>query len=83
MTNFRIKFMKDNEIAIIKGEMYHFIKIAYTGGAVDVYKPYGKNIFRYDVNYLYSCIMKNNPMPVGNPIYIYIEGDSLTIENII
>ena len=53
----------------IKGEVYEFIKRSYTGGAVDVYRPYGKNIYRYDVNSLYPTIMRNNPMPVGHPTY--------------
>ena len=81
-TNFRYKFLKDETfIPNIKGELYYFIKEGYTGGAVDVYKPYGKNIYRYDVNSLYPYIMSNNPMPVGNPTYI--EGSSDTILSII
>nr|YP_010852515.1 DNA polymerase [Aureoboletus raphanaceus]WGL38744.1 DNA polymerase [Aureoboletus raphanaceus] len=81
MTNYRTKFMKGTNIPLIKGEIYNFIKSAYTGGAVDVYKPYGKNIYRYDVNSLYPYIMKNNPMPIGDPTYI--EGDTKAIESII
>ena len=81
MANFRTNFMKSENIPILMGEMYHFIKKSYSGGAVDVYKPYGKNIYRYDINSLYPYIMKNNPMPVGDPTYI--EGDSIKIENLI
>lgn len=80
--NFRTNFLKTSSyIPKIKGEIYHFIKDGYYGGAVDVYKPYGRNIYRYDVNSLYPYIMKNNPMPVGNPILI--EGNSSKIESII
>ena len=63
------------------GEIYHFIKQGYRGGAVDVYKPYGKNIYRYDVNSLYPYIMANNPMPVGNPTLL--KGSHNTIEAIV
>lgn len=45
----------------------------YTGGSVDVYKPSGKNIYRYDVNSLYPFVMKEYPMPVGS--ITYFEGD--------
>jgi len=41
------------------------LKKGYTGGAVDVYKPYGKYVYRYDVNSLYPYIMKEFPMPVS------------------
>lgn len=65
-TIFRTMFLdKKTEIPIITGNMYYDIKKGYTGGYVDVIKPYGKNIYRYDVNSLYPYVMKND-MPVGN-----------------
>ena len=70
---YRTVFIKDFKIPKITGELYNFIKKGFTGGAVDVYKPYGKNIYRYDVNSLYPFIMKNFPMPVNKPIFM--EGD--------
>ena len=36
---FRSKFLKDSKIPIIEGELFNKLKEAYTGGAVDVYKP--------------------------------------------
>jgi len=48
--------------------MFNDIKQGYTGGSVDVYKPTGQHIYRYDVNSLYPYVMKSYPMPVGNPI---------------
>jgi hypothetical protein len=62
-------------IPTITGKMYEDFKKSYTGGAVDVYKPYGENIKVYDVKSLYPSVMLNNPMPVGNPTYF--EGDIL------
>ena len=46
-------------------------------GASDVYKPFGQNIFRYDVNSLYPFIMRDFKMPIGN--VAYFEGDILKI----
>ena len=74
--------MKDEcKIPNIRGEVYKFIKTSYTGGAVDIYKPYGKKVYRYDVNSLYPYIMANNPLPVGQPTLL--ELDYNRIENII
>jgi hypothetical protein len=70
---YRSKFLNDYKIPLIGEKIYNDIKKGYTGGAVDVYKPYGKNIYRYDVNSLYPSVMRNYPMPVGNPVYF--EGD--------
>ena len=82
LTNFRTKFLDQNiKIPTITGEIYLFIKESYTGGAVDVFKPYGTNIYRYDVNSLYPFIMKNYPMPVGNPTFF--EGNSNLLQDIV
>jgi hypothetical protein len=69
----RTHYLKDHKIPIITGEIYNFIKQSYTGGHIDVYKPWGINIFRYDVNSLYPYVMANFPMPVNN--IMYFEGD--------
>lgn len=53
--------------------MFNFFKEGYTGGAVDVYKPYGENVYWYDANSLYPYMMLINAMPVGTPTYF--EGD--------
>jgi len=74
---YRSNFLSDNyKIPLIHGKIYKNIKEAYTGGSVDVFKPYGKNIFRYDVNSLYHSVMKDNPMPPT-----YFEGDISLKEN--
>jgi hypothetical protein len=53
---------------LIDGDIYNAIRLSYTGGACDVYKPFGKNIKGYDVNGLYPSTMAEKEMPVGNPI---------------
>jgi hypothetical protein len=60
------------KIPIATLELYNSIAPAYRGGAVDVYRPYGKDLFYYDVNSLYPSVMKKFPYPVGN--YEFFEG---------
>lgn len=57
------------EINITNRNQDTFIRRAYYGGHVDVYKPYGNNLFYYDVNSLYPFIMKTYPMPSGPPVW--------------
>jgi DNA polymerase elongation subunit (family B) len=81
---FRKKFLDENiKIPSIFGDIYKDIKQSYTGGYVDVYKPYNinnKNIYSYDVNSLYPYIMKHKPFPVGEPKYF--EGSIYDIKNL-
>lgn len=46
-----------------------FIRRAYYGGHTDTYKPYGEDLFYYDVNSLYPFVMKEFPMPGGVPVW--------------
>lgn len=46
-----------------------FIRLAYYGGHTDAYKPFGKNLYYYDVNSLYPFVMKEFPMPGGVPVW--------------
>lgn len=66
---FRTNFMKDSKIAITSLEDYREISKGYRGGAVDVYKPEGENLFYYDVNSLYPYVMKEFDYPVGATSY--------------
>jgi DNA polymerase type B, organellar and viral len=75
---YRSNYLKSKEIPIIDGKMYNDLKLSYTGGTCDVYKPFGANIKVYDVNSLYPTVMYNYEMPVGKPIYF--EGDISKIE---
>ena len=57
---------------MIHDQIFDFIKRGYTGGSVDVIKPYGENIYRYDVNSLYPFITINRLMPVGKATYFEV-----------
>nr|QWO71395.1 DNA polymerase [Termitomyces sp. K1Ag] len=73
---YRSGYLKNFKIPLIEGNLFTDIKKGYSGGMVDVYKPFpdkGVKIYRYDVNSLYPSVMKNDNMPVGDPIYF--EGD--------
>lgn len=69
MNIFRSKFLNVSNIPIITKKIYEDIPVGYTGGAVDVYKPYGTGVYHYDVNSLYPYAMLND-MPVGTPKYL-------------
>lgn len=68
---FRKNFFDDNtfHINIPNRNQDTFIRRSYYGGHVDVYKPYGENLYYYDVNSLYPFIMKSYPMPCGIPVW--------------
>ena len=70
---YRAKYLKDAKIPLISGNIYEDIRKSYTGGAVDVYKANGKNLFTYDVNSLYPFVMLTKNVPVGN--INFFEGD--------
>lgn len=59
-----IKF-RDLVYDIYKGKVFNFIRESFTGGATEMYKPYGENINCYDVNSLYPTSMSQNKFPVG------------------
>lgn len=79
MRIFKALFMPENTIYQLTGEVEKAIRLSYSGGAVDVYKPHNKigsfsisNVFRklfyYDVNSLYPYVMALKSMPVGKPM---------------
>ena len=67
------------DIPVINYNEYNFLRKGYSGGSVDVYKPYADNkVFGYDVNSLYPFVMKHFPMPIGNPTYF--EGNIIELK---
>jgi DNA polymerase type B, organellar and viral len=80
---YRTKYLKEGQIPIIDGKLYKDIKLSFTGGVCDVFKPFnstGEKIYCYDVNSLYPFVMKEMEMPVGNPVYF--EGDILKVSEL-
>src|ERR1700682_1000577 len=68
---FRSKFLVENLIPQLSGQVDKDIRQGYTGGAVDMYiprPPEGVNLHCYDVNSLYPFIMQHCEMPVGKPV---------------
>jgi hypothetical protein len=61
-------YLKESKIPLINQNIYNDIKKAYFGGLTEVYKPYGKNLYYYDVNSLYPFVALN-PMPGINCTY--------------
>ena len=47
-----------------------FIRLSYYGGRTEVFKPFIKNGYHYDVNSLYPYVMKTYDFPVGFPEYM-------------
>jgi len=64
-------YLNDYKIPVIKDNMYDDIKKAYFGGITEVYKPFGTNLYYYDVNSLYPYVAASNPMCGNN--YTYLE----------
>lgn len=75
---FTKKYNKE-DIEITYHEDYINYKEAYRGGAVDVYKPHGKNLYCYDVNSLYPYVMSANEYPTGPSSYF--KGKIFKLEN--
>eukprot|EP00299_Pterocystis_sp_00344_P001296 c11129_g1_i1.p1 GENE.c11129_g1_i1~~c11129_g1_i1.p1 ORF type:complete len:391 (+),score=-74.25 c11129_g1_i1:606-1778(+) len=71
MAVFRAQYLKDEyKIPITRGQVDKYIRSAYKGGHVEVYKPCVTDGYYYDVNSLYpACLL--NDMPIGDSIYIY------------
>jgi len=50
-------YYKDDSLGLIKEKrLFNDIKKAYYGGITEVYKPYGKDLYYYDVNSLYPYV---------------------------
>lgn len=53
-------YYKNNIAQISNLEIWSFIKEGYYGGISEVYKPYGSNLYYYDVNSLYPFAALND-----------------------
>ncbi|MGO1421719.1 MAG: DNA polymerase [Staphylococcus equorum] len=61
MKIYRTNFMKTS-IPILPPHIDKAVRTSYRGGATEVYRCYGKNLYYYDVNSLYPAAMLN-PIP--------------------
>lgn len=50
------QYYNNNKPSILQQSMYNNIKEGYFGGITEVYKPYGENLYYYDVNSLYPYV---------------------------
>nr|AVV32079.1 orf2565 [Helianthus annuus] len=68
---YRLKYYDEENWPIYIPNMNqdNFIRKAYYGGHTDTYKPYGEDLYYYDVNSLYPFVMKNYQMPGGKPVW--------------
>lgn len=71
LTIFRMNYYDPNSwpIHIPSNNEDTFIRRGFYGGHADAYKPYGENLYYYDVNSLYPYIMKTFHMPGGVPVW--------------
>jgi len=61
MSLYHTKYYTKANIPLIKNtQIYRDIKLAYYGGITEVYKPYGTNLYYYDVNSLYPYASLND-----------------------
>jgi hypothetical protein len=71
--HFLKNFHKNSTIfKITKQTIETYIRNTYIGGIVQVYKPYGENLYHYDINSSYPHAMLND-MPCGEPIKLTSE----------
>lgn len=69
MKIYRHKFLRKGvKIPTITGGIFIDMSNAFTGGAVDVWKPHGFDVKRVDVNSLYPFVIISREFPVGIPI---------------
>jgi hypothetical protein len=71
-----------NPIHYLSDNTEHFVRKGFYGGHVDVFKPFGENIFWYDVNSLYPFAMVDKQFPTGKPIYLKEGTHKLQLENL-
>ena len=75
-------FLKDyykfNIPLVNKASMYNDLKQAYYGGITEVYKPWGHNLYYYDVNSLYPYVaLEDMPGLTCNKLLFYKENEEI------
>lgn len=75
---FRTHYYDDKEtpVELTKENTDAFIRKSYKGGVVDVYKPYIKEGFHYDINSLYPYVMYKYDMPIKRGVWQNIQNSA-------
>lgn len=71
--------LEESPIENCTGNIETFIRKSYKGGVVDVFNPYMKNGYHYDINSLYPYVMKEFEYPVGKGTFM--KGNTINLEN--
>lgn len=66
MAIFKTNFLNCNNLPLLSNAIFNDLSLSYTGGRTDVFIPYGKKVYVYDVNSLFPHIMHSFQLPVGN-----------------
>lgn len=72
---------KNNLPLVNDRKLYSYIKNAYYGACTEVYRPYGENLFYYDVNSLYPYVALND-MPGLECTYIHSPNKGMKLANL-
>lgn len=71
MKIFRSNFLPSQiENTALNPNKENFLRRAYTGASVEIYKPYLETGFHYDVNSLYASVMAKYDYPVGKGVWV-------------
>ena len=65
---FRTRYLKEGSIEIPSRGRDSYIRNSYFGGVTQVFRPYGENLYYYDINSLYPSSMHENDMPSGKGV---------------
>ena len=65
MTTFRLNYLKDTVLYKLPPDKEEFVRQAYYGGRVEIFKMIAENVREYDVNSMYVSAMLN-PLPCGS-----------------
>jgi len=61
---------KNEPIENCSGNKETFIRQSYCGGTTEIFKPYLKNGYHYDINSLYPYVMKEFEYPIGVGLFV-------------
>jgi hypothetical protein len=76
-------YMNEFKLPLInKFNIYNFIYFGYYGGRTEVFKPYGKKLYYYDVNSLYPYAALNNMAGIKAYYLKSLTSEGLNLDNL-